>query len=230
MARSKVFAVFGLGTFGEEVCRTLVEKGAKVIAVDHTAQLVDKIKDAVEQAVLLDSTDEDALRQLPLSTVDAAVVAIGENLSASILTVALLKKLGVPYIVARAISEIHSQILKQVGAAEVIIIEVDEGRRVASRLISPDVVDRIPISTQQTLAEVLVPKSFAGSSLHKLELRKRFNVNVISIRRTRLNVDNMGNPVKEEVVLSPQPQDVIQENDVLVVVGPDRAIDALKES
>jgi len=230
MDQERVFAIFGLGIFGSEVCRVLADKGAKVIAVDRKAALIEKLKDQVTQAVLIDSTDEESLKGIALEDVDVAVVAIGTDQNSSIMTTALLKNMGVPYIIARAITDIHGQVLRQVGANEVINIELDEGREIARRLVSPDIKDRVTISEDQTLAEVVVPPTFVGKSLHSLELRKKFSVNVISIRRTETVIDDMGNPVKSERVFAPLPDDKLKQGDVLVLVGSDENIDALRGS
>lgn len=228
MEKEKLFAVFGLGTFGYEVCRNLVEKGAKVIAIDHSEKILDKIKNDVAQAILIDSTDEEALHNSGVEDIDVAIVAIGD-VDANILTTALLKKFGVPYIIARALSETHAQVLKQIGATEVINIEIEEGKRVATKLMAPEVLDVIPISQNQSLAEIRVPKEFVGKTLSRLDLRKKFNVNVISIKRIETVIDDMGNPIKEEIVINPQPTDVLQVNDILVLLGSDEAIESLKE-
>lgn len=228
MAKERVFAVVGLGTFGREVCRVLARKGGKVIAVDNDQELVERIQEEVTQAVLMDSTDEASLRNAPLDDVDAAVVAMGDNIEASVLTTALLKKLGIPYIVARAVSEIHEQVLQQVGADEVINLEIEQGQRVASRLIAPEILDVIPIAKGISVAEVYAPRAFVGKDLKTLDLRKRFSVNVISIKRPEFSVDDMGNPVREERVVFPEADQKLESGDVLLVVGHDEDIDALK--
>ena len=112
MEKDKLFAVFGLGIFGFEVCKVLSEKGMKVIAVDKDRKLVDKVKDMVTQAILIDSTDEDALKNADMQDVDVAVVAIGKSVDGSILTTILLKNMGVPRIIARAVSSLHEQVLR----------------------------------------------------------------------------------------------------------------------
>lgn len=229
MAKEKVFGVFGLGTFGLEVCRVISEKGGKVIAVDYQTELIEKIKNTVTQAVLIDSTDEQSLKNAPIEDVDVAVVGIGENIESSILTTAVLKNLGVPYIISRAISDIHAQVLKQVGATEVINIEIEEGKRIASKLISPDIIDKVYIGQNQILAEVMSSKSMVGKSILELDLRKKLNVNVISIKHTSTKIDDMGNPVVENVVDFPAPSTVIEKDDILVVVGREKDIDKLKE-
>ncbi|MBU1078626.1 MAG: TrkA family potassium uptake protein [Spirochaetes bacterium] len=229
MAKEKVFAVFGLGTFGYEVCTVLSSKGAKVIAVDNQNKLVERIKDDVTQAILMDSTDEELMMSLPLEDIDIAVIAIGDNIEASIITAALLKKLGIPYIIARAISDIHGQVMKQVGANEIINIEIEQGRRIANKLIAPFILDHIPLSANQSLAEIRIPKDFVGKSLHQLDIRKKYNINVLSIKRTKTSIDDHGNPVKEETALSPKPNDILKENDIIVVIGTDKDIDKLKK-
>lgn len=229
MVRERVCAVFGLGMFGSEVCKELAERGGKVIAIDRKPDLIEKIKDQVTQALLIDCADEEALKNLALENIDVALVAIGVNIEASILTTALLKKLGVPFIIARAVSDTHARVLKQVGATEVINIEVEQGKRLANRLISPDIIDRIPIAKNQTLVEMLVPKKFLNKTIASLDFRKKYNINVISIRRPHIEIDDLGNPVRDEIVLPPDPNEVIQPNDILVMVGTEEAVDALKE-
>lgn len=228
MAENREFAVFGLGTFGFEVAKTLGEKGGKVIAIDTDKELIEKIKEFVDQSICLDSTDEGALKSLGIENVDVAVVGIGENIEASILTTALLKNLGIPYIITRAVTELHAQVLKQIGASEVLIIESEEGKRIAQRILSPQVIDKIIISKDQTLVEIEASKSLWNKSLDKLNLRKKYNVNIISIKRIRNVIDNYGNPKQEEIVITPKPDDIIKKDDILIVIGSDESIDNFK--
>ena len=221
----KVFAVIGLGSFGRQLCSTLMEKGGKVIAIDNNPDLVDMITDNVTSAVLLDSTDERALSGASISEVDYAIVAIGDNIEASILTTAILKQLSVPYVVSRAVSEMHYKVLKKVGADEVLNLEVDEGIRVASRLIAPEVLDRIPISADISIAELFLPKELKGKKADDLQLKKKFNLSLVMIERTVTDLDEEGNPSKKETVIQPEENKVLEENDVLVVVGKNSDID-----
>jgi trk system potassium uptake protein TrkA len=225
----KVFAVFGLGAFGMEVCRGLVEKGGKVIAFDHQPQPIEKIKDLVTQAMVLDSTDEDALRSAPLENVDVAIVAIGDDVEASILTTALLKNIEVPYIIARAVTDVHMRVLRQIGANEVINLEIEEGRRIASRLLTAEVLETIPITGDYSIIELYVPESMVGKSLERLNLRRGYLVNVIAIERFKTTVDEVGNPVKEERVILPTKDDVLLSNDILIMVGRNSDLDAFRE-
>jgi len=225
----KVFAVFGLGSFGSEVCRVLAEKGARVLAFDHRPEPLEKIREVVKQTHLLDSSDEDAMMSAPLEGIDVAIVAIGEDTEASILTTALLKNIGVPYIIARASSDIHLRVLKMVGATVVINLEIEEGRRVASRLLTVEALDTIPVTDDYSIVEFPVPESMVGKSLEKLNLRKVHQVNVIAIERFESAVNGEGNPAREERVILPDKDDILVHGDVLIVVGRNTDIEALSE-
>ncbi len=229
MSNERVFAVIGLGHFGRAVCRALAENGGSVIAIDNKLDLLDKVKDVVAQAVLIDSADEYALKSLPLDTIDVAIIAISDSLDDSIISTALMRKYGVPYIIARGVKDIHADVLKQVGATEVINIETSEGQRLGRRLMSPDVLDRIAISNSQTLAELVVPDSFVGKRLEDVEIRKKFNLNVISIKRSITQINDLGNPVKEEQVISPEHVDQFESGDVIVVIGSNEDVDGFRE-
>lgn len=225
----KAFAVVGLGTFGRQVCETLARKGATVIAIDNDPALVDRVKQTVTQAVLVDATDPDGLASAPLEDVDIAVVAIGDNVEASILATTLLKKLAVPYVVARAISDLHHEVLRQVGADEIVNIEIDEGTRIANRLIAPDVLEQLPISSEISVSELYVPEAIVGASLAELDLRNRYQVNVVSVKRVRMEVDELGNPRRREQVIFPGPDDVLERDDTILVVGRNDDIERFKE-
>lgn len=229
MKKEKLFAVFGLGKFGLEVCKVIAEKGKEVIAIDRDPRLIAKVKNIVTQAIVLDSTDTEALQGAGLQDVDIAVVAIRESIDASILTTILLKNIGVPYIIARSMSDIHGQVLRQVGAAEVLNLEIQAAQRLANRISSPNMKDIIPISDNQSLAELRVSQGFVGKTLHELEIRKKCNVNIITVKRTKTTIDRMGNPEREELAFSPKPMDILEINDILVVLGNEKDIDQLKE-
>lgn len=229
MLKETLFAVIGLGTFGKQVCETLMEKGGRVLAIDNRSEIIERIKDTVTQAVLVDATDANALEALPFEEVDIAIVAMGENTEASILVTAILKKMGISYILARASSDIHTQVLKQVGADEVINIEISEGNRIAQKLLAPEILDRIPISESITVAELYVSKSFTGKELSRLNLRRKFNINVIAVKRSKIAIDELGNPVNSEELIFPDADTILKEHDILLVVGKNEDIDIFKE-
>ncbi len=229
MVKNKVFAVIGMGSFGRKVCEVLSEKGAQVIALDHEAETVEKMKNTVTAAIHLDATDEAALLKAPLDDVDIAIVGIADNIEASILATALLKKRGIPYIVARAVSDIHQTVLRQVGANEVINLEVDEGMRIALKLISPEVLDTIPLSKEYSFAEVQVPRLFFGQTVKSIKLREKFNLHMVSIKRNIKDIDDVGNPVQREELLLPEANIVLNEDDIFLLVGRNADFEALAE-
>jgi trk system potassium uptake protein len=228
-AEEKVFAVIGLGLFGRQVCATVAERGGTVIAIDNNPDTVERIKETVTQAVLVNATDEDALSQAPLADVDVAVVAMGDNVEASILATALLKRQAVPYVIARAVSSVHAQVLKQIGADEVINVELDAGRRLGSRLIAPQILEQVSLSSDTSVAELHIPASLVGKSLAELDLRARYQVSVISVKRVHVDVDDMGNPVRTEEVVFPDPHERFREDDVIHVVGSNDAIQQFQD-
>ena len=177
------FAVIGLGVFGRHVALHLVERGQSVLAIDKDADEVEAIAAELDATVCLDATDERALRELGLERVSCAVVAIGaESMESSILATALLRQMGVPRIVARALNELHARVLYAVGAHEVFNPELEMGERLARRLAEPNVLERLELGEDAELAEVEVPEQLAGRSLVDLDLRRRLGVSVVAIR------------------------------------------------
>lgn len=227
--KDKVFAVIGLGVFGLKVCEVIAERGGRVIAIDKDPSLIEKIKDIATQSILLDSTDETAMNQIPYADISVAIVAIGEHIEASILTTAILKRQGIPYIVARAVTEIHYQVLRQVGADEVVNIEIEEGQRIAQRLISPEVLDRISVTENISVAEVYVPKDFLGKTLARLNIRNKMHVNIVAILRTTLSIDEEGNPVKTDNAVFPDASEILLESDIMLIVGKNEDLDAFRK-
>ncbi|MBI9104363.1 MAG: TrkA family potassium uptake protein [Spirochaetales bacterium] len=222
----RTFAVIGLGMFGWKVCQVLMEKGGQVIAFDNRPEQINKIRDIVTQAILLDSTDEDSINEAPFDQVDAAIVAIGDNIEASILTTNLLKQIGVPYIIARAVNKTHFQVLRQIGADEVINIEEDQGSRIALNLIAPSVMDKIALSKKIFLAEMALPDKLKNSTIDSLDLTNRFNLKLTGLRRTVSELDSEGTAVRKEMLLFPSLEDKLMEGDVLILIGSEEDLDS----
>ena len=221
----KQFAVFGLGVFGVAVARNLMMEGMEVIVIDDNETTIEMIKNDVTEAAILDSTKEEALRAIDIGRVDCAIVCIGENLEASVLTSLLLKKFEVPKIVARANSQAHGQILNLIGVDEIVSPEEEMGLRLAKRVSSTHILHHLDISDSHTISEVIVSKGFIGKSIRELDLRSRFGINVVGVKRKIPQVTDDGENVFEEKYIDfPAPEDVIDEDDVLVMVGSDRAI------
>ncbi|KPJ84994.1 MAG: hypothetical protein AMS17_15135 [Spirochaetes bacterium DG_61] len=221
----KQFAVFGLGVFGVSVAKNLMQEGMEVIVVDNFERNIEAIKNEVTEAAVLDGTKEEALLAIDVGRVDCAIVAIGDDMEASILTALLLKKLGVTKIIARANSQAHRQILSLIGVDEIISPEEEMGMRLARRLSSTHILHHLDVSEEHTIAEVVVADSFVGKTIREMNLRSRFGVNIVGIKKKIPHVTDEGeNIFIEKYVDFPSPEDVFEEGDVLVLVGSERAI------
>jgi len=201
----------------------------RVIAIDNQSALVEAVSEEVAQTVLLDATDPEALSDAPLEGVETAVVAIGDNIEASILATALLKgQFTLQNVISRAISPLHAEVLRKVGADRVINLEIEQGRELADELITPDALRRLTVADDISVAELYAPKAIIDTPLEELGLREKYRVNVLLVRRTSTEVDDYGNTQTKQVAHFPQPSTQLKENDILVVVGRDHDIDRLR--
>jgi trk system potassium uptake protein TrkA len=222
------FAVIGLGAFGKKVAVTLADKGADVIAIDKNRDSVESIKEQVAAALVLDSTDEDAMKAAEIQDVDAAVVALGDNQEEAILITAILKKMGITRIIARAINQLYAYVLKSVGADTVIVIEEQMGEDLAKRLLSPEIYQHVILTTGHSLVEIEARPDFVGKSLRQLDFRKNYGLNIIAIQRKKPKVNEEGKITYTiEVNDVPGPNDKIEKGDILVVVGADENLEKM---
>ncbi|MBN1354015.1 MAG: TrkA family potassium uptake protein [Candidatus Omnitrophica bacterium] len=221
------FAVIGLGRFGSSVAKTLASKGYQVLAIDLSEHITQNIADEVTQAVCLDGTDEKSLRAVGIENVDVAIVGTGTNLEASILITLNLKEIGIKEIVCKAVNEDHKKVLEKIGATKVIQPEKEMGIRVANTLISTSVIEHIELSNESSIVELIPPKDFIGKSLREIDVRVKFGVNVIAVKR---KIPSASKKEEEEIVnVAPKAEDIIQKGDVLVVLGPNDSIEKLKK-
>jgi len=218
------FAVIGLGRFGATLARTLAERGAEVIAVDKDTKIVDEFKEIATLAVRLDSTDEEALKSQGIDKVNVAIVSIGEDFQASVLTTALLKRMGVPVVIARApgsASHIQERILNLVGADRVILPEVEMGKRLAQNLLISNILDYMLISEKYSAAEIRAPEAFWGKRIGELRIRERYNVNILEVKK--MSGDGKDARI-EKINYFPRAKDVIEKEDILLVIGEEEDI------
>jgi len=221
-------AVFGLGQFGTAIAETLTSKGVEVIAFDADRERVEDVKDRVSVAVVLDSTDERALRAVGVEQVQVAIVTMGTNIEANILTSALLKQLGVPRVMARASTPLQERILRAVGVDKIINVEREMGEALATSLAVGDVHRFFTLATGHSLVEIDVPKSLCDKTIAAAQLRQRFNVNIVAIKRKVPDVDERGRRTfREEISLVPKPSDILEEGDVLILAGENDDIQTL---
>jgi len=213
----KQFAIIGLGRFGASVARTLVNLGAEVLGIDASEERVQANAHHLSHVVQLDATDEEALQQVGINNFDVVVVAIGQDMEASILATAIAKDLQVKLVVAKAMSHQHGRILEKVGADRVIYPERDMGIRVAHSLVAKNFLDFIELSDKYSIVELAVPDFCKGKSLQGLELRSKYGVNVVAIRRP------------EGIIVSPKAEEMLRPGDVLLVLGSNEDLEHLEE-
>jgi len=220
MARK--FAILGLGRFGMMLAIALGKSDAEVIAIDTDRQLVEEARDDVTVAVRMDAADEKALRAQGVDKVDVAIVSIGESFEASVLATVNLKALGVKRIIARATSALRGRILEKVGADEVVYPEEEVASNLARKLTAPHIIDYIELAEGHSMVQIKAPPRFHGKSIGQIDLRKKFEVNLVAIKRVTVQTGKNGEPVPEEHINDiPRPDDVIEKDDTLVLIGTD---------
>lgn len=219
------FAVIGLGRFGRRLAILLSDAGAEVIAVDSERRAVEAVRDDVTLAVCLNSTDADALRSQGIDKVDVAIVGMGEAFEDTVMTTVLLKQIGVPRVISRATSQIRGDILRQVGADDVVNPERESAHRWCNLLLAPAIVTQFELGEGYSLAQVVAAERFYGKTLRQLELRQKYNVNLVAIRRKE---PEKGETEEDhEVVISlPMGDTIIKPGDMLLLVADDAAMRA----
>ncbi len=210
--------VIGLGIFGFNIAKDLYENGFEVVAVDKNKEIIQKIRDFSTKAVLADGTDKEVIDSIGIQPDDVVIVSFGEDLAASTLITLHLKELKVKKIIVKAPNEDHKHVLEKVGATEVIIPEREIADKVAKSLISPNVLDYIPLSGDYTISEIVPPASFMGKTIGELHLRTKYHVEVIAIREI----------LPDRVRMVPRADFVIKDSDVLVVIGKEEDIQKIK--
>jgi trk system potassium uptake protein len=208
----KEFAVIGLGRFGGSICQELSREGMEVLAIDRDEERVNQYKHIASHAVIADSTDETTLKELGIKNIDHVIVAIGDNIQASILTTVVLVELGVQKITVKAQNDYHEKILNKIGAHQVVHPERDMGRRIAHSIISNNIVDYLELSDDHSIVEVKAGRKMVGKSIIDLDIRARYGCTVVAIKQ--------GNKIN----VSPTPEDILTREDILVVVGADKDI------
>ncbi|GAC91216.1 K+ transport system, NAD-binding component [Anoxybacillus flavithermus NBRC 109594] len=211
--KKKEFAVIGLGRFGGSVCRTLSEQGMEVLAIDINEDKVNEYASIASQAVVADSTDENVLKSLGIRNFDHVIVAIGDNIQASILTTLILKELGVEKITVKATNDYHEKVLKKIGADHIVHPERDMGERIANNMISNNVLDYLELSDRHSIVEIVANERLHGHSLLELDIRAKYGINIVAIKRNN------------DIIVSPLASEMIYEGDILIVIGADQDID-----
>ncbi|QBP41608.1 potassium channel family protein [Paenisporosarcina antarctica] len=208
----KEFVVIGLGRFGGSIVRELVEQGADVMAIDKSAERVDEFASIATQAVVADTTDESVLKSLGIRNFEHVIVAIGDDIQSSILTTLMLKEIGVNKITVKAQNDYHEKVLRKIGADQVVHPERDMGIRIANNMISNNVLDYLELSDEHSIMEIKANELLAGSTLIDLDIRAKYGINIVGIKRG------------DDILVSPQADEEILINDILIVIGADADI------
>jgi len=216
------FAVIGLGRFGSAMATSLAELGHEVIGIDANEEHVTHLADVLAQTMTFDATDEKALRSAGIQDVDVAVISIGETVEASVLVAMLVIDLGIPNVVAKAITPLHGRILERLGVSRVIFPERDMAIRVAHSLVVPNVIDFIELSHDFSIVELPAPADFVGRTLKDLALRPKYGLTLIAIKRRE-----SGGP--EKTIVAPAADDRIEAGDVLSLLGPNDRLSGLEK-
>ena len=212
------FAVIGLGNFGSWVARTIFQHNREVVAIDTDEDRVQKMKPYCTAAIIADCTKKETLVNLGLAEMEAVVVSLGENVSASTLVTLFLKEIGVRGILVKAVDEDHAKILSKVGATEVIFPEKEIGIKVAKSLVLPNILDYLPMTSEYEIVEFAPPQSFIGKTLKDLALPHRFHVQIIAIKEL----------IPENFRIIPGADFVVKDSDILVILGKKADIEKIK--
>ncbi len=223
------FAIIGLGTFGFKLATALAELGCNVLAIDNDRDRVQEIRDLVTDAVLLDATDKSAMDSLDLVELDMVLVCVG-GLEASVLITLYLKEIGVKEIVVKALSGDHVKILKLLGASRIVLPEEDMAVRLAGSLMTPNIIEHIPLSPGHSIVEIKAPASFLGKTIGELDIRKQYRVEVIAVKKyvtSKLDGEEKVDESQTRVV--PPASEMIKTGDALVVIGKNEDIEKIQK-
>jgi trk system potassium uptake protein TrkA len=210
--------VIGLGIFGFNIVRELYENGFEVIAIDKNREAVQRARDCSTKAILADGRQKDVMEEIGIQEDDTVIVSFGEDLSAATLTTLHLKQMKVKTIIVKAPNEEHKLILEKIGATEVMIPEKEIAHKVAKSIISPNVIDFLPLSDDYMIFEIAPPNSFLGKTIGELHLRSRYHIEVIAIRDI----------ISDKFQMVPPADFVVKDGEILVVVGKEKDIQAIK--
>ena len=213
--KNKTIAVIGLGRFGTTIAKLLASMNHEVLGVDIDPEVVQKISPYITHAIVADTTDEEAIKALALSQFDLVIVAIGDNVQANLMTSMLLKEMHIPKIVAKAENTLQGKMLSKIGVDQVIYPEFDMAQRLAQSLTREHVMDYLQLSKSVSLIEINMPLFMVRSCLKESNLREKYNLNAVGIRRG------------DDLEVPPNPTTILSAEDKLLIIGNNSDLDAL---
>jgi len=209
------FVIIGLGRFGSSIAERLNELGKEIVCIDKNEAIVREMSEQIQNIYQADCLDENSLKEIGISESDTVIVSIGENLETSIMCVATLHGMGIKKIYAKAVNKLHGRILAQVGAKRVIFPEKEMGIALANNLAGVDIIEKIGTSSKYVISKIKTPRQFCDKTIKQLDIRNRYNINIISIDR------------QGKIDVNPHPDEILMENDILTVVGKKKDIEQL---
>ena len=216
MKKNKAYAVFGLGRYGMAVARELVDNGAEVIAIDENQEIVNDAASYLPMCKCADVTDAEVLSRLGIAEIDTVIICMAGNLEASVMAVTLCKEIGVKNVIAKCGSKMHQKILLRVGADQVVFPENESGIRLAKNLLSSGFIDMISLSKDVSMVEIEVRNEWAGKNLIELNLRKKYGINVVALKRG------------EDVNVSINPEQPLDKDTTMIVIANTAKLGKLK--
>lgn len=207
MRTNKTYAVFGLGRYGRAVAKELVDNGMEVLAVDMQQSIVNDAAAYLPICKCADATDAEVIARLGVAELDTVIVCMAGNLEASVMAVTLCKEAGVKTVIAKCANEMQQKILLRVGADEVVFPEKESGIRLAKNLLSSGFIDMISLSKDVSMVEINVKDEWVGKNLIELNLRKKYGVNIVAIKKG------------EEVDVNVNPEAVLGQDATLIVIA-----------
>lgn len=210
---TKQILIIGLGKFGMSLAKELSKYDCEVMAIDSDSDLVDDAAEFVTHAARVDATDLNALKELGVTNFDMAIIGIGDNLEASIMIALTLKDLKVPYIVAKSRDDVHAKLLSMIGVDRVVQPEKDIGTRLAKTIMHKNVIERMEVGREYSIAEVETPREWIGSRLNQLNIRPKYNINILCIEKNN------------KKILIPSADYVIEEGDNIMLIAPNKELE-----
>ncbi len=202
----KTFAVIGLGRFGLAVVEELIRSNQEVLVIDNNQERVSKVAKIATHAVVLDTSDEAALKEVGIQSIDHVIVAIGKDIKNSILTTLILKELGVKRVTVKVQNDYHEKVVQSLGADETIQPEQMMGRRLAHQVLSDNILEFYDLSEHHSFVTIRSDPKLVDTTVANLDLRERFHLNLVAIKR-------------QGDIIIPKPDDIFKENDQLLLVG-----------
>lgn len=221
------YAVIGLGTFGKAVATSLIEYNEQVIAIDQDEKVINEISDIITHSVVLDATDEKALKSVDIQDVDVAIIGVGD-IQDSILITLLLKDMGIKNIIAKAINEQQKRVLAKIGATKIILPEIEVGKNLVRSMVSSKIFDNIEMSEKYSIVEIEPLSKWINKTIKEADIRHKFNLSIVGIRRKYPHIDEKGEMSEiEDIIIAPGADTEIQKKDILIIIGDKEALEKL---